>query len=471
MNNDAFRALVRERAKIKTTKEIAREAVEQEFEKRKKRKHGGSSSEESDGSDTDQEDEPRRDLLTPVVAQKKARQQNESKYRDRAKERREGKNVDYQAQASLLEGVTAKGTEESNMDRVTISKYLGGDEAHTHLVKGLDVTLVRKVKRELGKETMDVDADSLPGKVEKKEEFVQDKVQARLLLQRVNCRSISSELGRQMLSHLKNVHLPLPPLSQLFIRTSPAGFAIQRSILTFSTLGDPRDRNRAWEVPLESTQAVSHADVSAAREETNGATPVDAGLLQQMKRVLAPKNQEEKTAACSAGETSVAKGKMQKHQGHSETINAEESDDDDIFDGIDDYVPPTQASASNRAVSVGHDGQGNKTQDSIFSGLIAPKKQQPLRAVVPMPNSANDLSQRTVISRDVLGSQVVPPKANSTHAGISVSSYQGGYGEEMDVDFDGRFAAEEEHDDGKKRRKEETTLAALEYGAGRRKRK
>jgi hypothetical protein len=120
MDNDAFRALVQERAKIKSTKEIAREAVEDEYRKRKKRKRGGSSSEESDGSDTDQ-DELHRDLLTPVVAQKKI-QSNESKYRDRAKERREGKNLDYEAHASLLEGFTEGGvTDDRDMDRLTLS--------------------------------------------------------------------------------------------------------------------------------------------------------------------------------------------------------------------------------------------------------------------------------------------------------------------------------------------------------------
>jgi ribosome assembly protein YihI (activator of Der GTPase) len=42
MDNEAFRALVEERAKPKSTKEIAREAVEEEFRTRKqKRKRGG----------------------------------------------------------------------------------------------------------------------------------------------------------------------------------------------------------------------------------------------------------------------------------------------------------------------------------------------------------------------------------------------------------------------------------------------
>ncbi len=40
MDNEAFRALVAERSKPKSTKEIAREAVEQEFRDRKSRAGG-----------------------------------------------------------------------------------------------------------------------------------------------------------------------------------------------------------------------------------------------------------------------------------------------------------------------------------------------------------------------------------------------------------------------------------------------
>jgi hypothetical protein len=58
--NEAFLALVKERVKPKSTKEIARKAVEEEFRARKKKRKrggiGGSSSEESD--DSDREDVP-----------------------------------------------------------------------------------------------------------------------------------------------------------------------------------------------------------------------------------------------------------------------------------------------------------------------------------------------------------------------------------------------------------------------------
>ena len=60
-------------------------------------------------------------------------------YRDRARERRQDVNPDYVDSADLR--VSEGLTEET-------SKFLGGDEAHTHLVKGLDFALLRKVKEE-----------------------------------------------------------------------------------------------------------------------------------------------------------------------------------------------------------------------------------------------------------------------------------------------------------------------------------
>ena len=55
-----------------------------------------------------------------------------SKYRDRAKERRDDANPDY-----------ADAANQAVLD-VEQSKFLGGDEHYTHLVKGLDLALLRK---------------------------------------------------------------------------------------------------------------------------------------------------------------------------------------------------------------------------------------------------------------------------------------------------------------------------------------
>lgn len=61
-------------------------------------------------------------------------------YRDRAQERRNDANPDYDAQLEAAALVNAEQTQ-----------YLGGDAEHTHLVKGLDFALLRKVRGDADK--------------------------------------------------------------------------------------------------------------------------------------------------------------------------------------------------------------------------------------------------------------------------------------------------------------------------------
>ncbi|ELW54061.1 Protein Red, partial [Tupaia chinensis] len=78
------------------------------------------------------------------------------KYRDRAKERRDGVNKDYE-ETELISttanyravGPTAeadKSAAEKRRQLIQESKFLGGDMEHTHLVKGLDFALLQKSK-------------------------------------------------------------------------------------------------------------------------------------------------------------------------------------------------------------------------------------------------------------------------------------------------------------------------------------
>lgn len=80
-------------------------------------------------------------------------------YRDRAKERREGQNPDYQAEdpLSTASGYRAVAPDlksgldaaERRRQMIQESKFLGGDMEHTHLVKGLDYALLQKVRSEI----------------------------------------------------------------------------------------------------------------------------------------------------------------------------------------------------------------------------------------------------------------------------------------------------------------------------------
>ena len=84
-------------------------------------------------------------------------------YRDRAKERREQSAPEYQGELSGavlagvpggVPGVTAR--DELRQLSVEESKFLGGDVEHTHLVKGLDFALLRKVRAEMAETEKDV---------------------------------------------------------------------------------------------------------------------------------------------------------------------------------------------------------------------------------------------------------------------------------------------------------------------------
>lgn len=88
-------------------------------------------------------------------------QELSEKYRDRARERRDGINPDYQNVSTpghsntnayravapdVKSGVDAA---ERRKRIIQESKFLGGDMEHTHLVKGLDYALLQKVRSEL----------------------------------------------------------------------------------------------------------------------------------------------------------------------------------------------------------------------------------------------------------------------------------------------------------------------------------
>ncbi|OEL18560.1 Suppressor of mec-8 and unc-52 protein-like protein 2, partial [Dichanthelium oligosanthes] len=78
------------------------------------------------------------------------------RYRDRAKERREDQNPDYEpTELGSFHAVAPPGTdlrlEDAHKISIEKSKYLGGDLEHTHLVKGLDYALLHKVRSEIEK--------------------------------------------------------------------------------------------------------------------------------------------------------------------------------------------------------------------------------------------------------------------------------------------------------------------------------
>lgn len=117
----------------------------QKTQKQKRNKHHGQAS----GSKTKQAK-----IEEPVI------NLPSTSYRDRAKERREGINKDFELDPDDLrisnpisQGINLDEREEIDEEerrrlQIEESKYLGGDVEHTHLVKGLDFALLEKVKND-----------------------------------------------------------------------------------------------------------------------------------------------------------------------------------------------------------------------------------------------------------------------------------------------------------------------------------
>merc|ERR1711899_619188 len=107
-----------------------------------------------------------------------------SKYRDRAKERRdggEGGRPDESSGAYRAVAPDVKGNfdaAERRRQMIQESKFLGGDMEHTHLVKGLDFALLQKVRSEIATREKvsveDVETTEAPPKPNMKLEKYQD---------------------------------------------------------------------------------------------------------------------------------------------------------------------------------------------------------------------------------------------------------------------------------------------------------
>ncbi|KAI0285809.1 RED-like protein N-terminal region-domain-containing protein [Russula aff. rugulosa BPL654] len=108
--------------------------------------------------------QPKGKAISPSVPAFKPRKLKKASedYRDRAEERRAGKEGDYAQVEALLEEFEKKNAE--NEDRAAVEeqrRYLGGDSDHSILVKGLDFALLEQNKARLASTSSKQDDEAL----------------------------------------------------------------------------------------------------------------------------------------------------------------------------------------------------------------------------------------------------------------------------------------------------------------------
>jgi hypothetical protein len=429
-----------------TSKEIARYAVEEEFKEIKKKRKlnndgfdgdfnasdddgGGSDDDDGNGNDSSKSNANRKndvdldeDYPRNGKRKKKNKKNDESdgKYRDRAKERREGKNLDYQATENISlpvntgtnigigGGTMITGTgSNNNAARTTMigatntleyrhhemTKYLGGDEEFTHLVKGLDKSLADKVRREemRGKkeggtsavtgtstghdledsENIDLDqimedAKALKAKNEQKlkelrpKTTIQDKISSSSSLVSSMASYIQKMEARKASTATTSSTTPVihhPPIQKLkTTRLSAAGETIHYSTLKFSLNENHHDMKKySWEIPKESIRAKPQQQISTIQRGDENVllstcTPLDSNLILKIKSVLeAASNKKIKREKVKESYKRKAKLTVKKQKEEVELLKRgnshileEDDSDDDIYGNIGDYVPTTK---------------------------------------------------------------------------------------------------------------------------------
>eukprot|EP00980_Cylindrotheca_fusiformis_P009357 scaffold2047_cov129-Cylindrotheca_fusiformis.AAC.36 len=292
MNNAGFADLVRKQSKTSSTKEIARKAVEEEWKRKKKRRRGGgdSSDEESDS------DRPRR-KKKEVDEEKEEKFEPSADYRDRAKERREGK---------------PGAPREDDDETLQLAQAPA---------KGLDVSLARKIRQELkSNDNDDLKSDH--------EQTIVSSLPTLEQATKVMQQFISSDQpgSSTMVEYVQKSLDQMLGIKTKKVNCGVAGKHVQRSRLVLALDGCPSDLKRSWEVPREVTQASSFHDFPR----------LDLELLEKIDKAL-PKKRLSRDMKFSKSENeppgpSSTQGPVK--------ADAEEEDDEDIFGGLDDYVAP-----------------------------------------------------------------------------------------------------------------------------------
>jgi len=525
MDNEAFKDLVRGRAggggggkkarKDKTTKEIAREAVEAEFRvggKRRKRKRADGYDDDSDDSGGASSAGGAADDSAATKKRNWHRNQWEdngddeekeedldrsNKYRDRAKERREGGVV---AGSSGREPLR----QEQQFDTMLLPTS----------VKGLDRSIILKVQQHRQQEERQP-ALFLP----------QDEKQALDLLSAYSSsagaagsssshlRPPTSALGKELVRYVQQTYGCSDDASRIadasFGASTSSGRAVQRSTLTFSLRADPRNWARSWEVPLEARTAGrggvgsgafggtavdddedddrSAPSTAVAAVTAKMASPVDGGMIERIRKVLQRRfarqqkkhqHQQECDARISAAET-APNNNSRKKRGRGSTISnsangsvassknsernaaimessavagsdnqSEDNNDDDIFGDVGEYVPDDNLpEAGGEDASDGADIETGKPKkhSSVFDNILP---QLPRRATRNNGSRGTDAREEDSHAAAPTGDVEQPERQRLT--GLSSLEYDDDMGG-MDADFDGRLDAREKKKKKKKK--------------------
>nr|XP_051180585.1 suppressor of mec-8 and unc-52 protein homolog 2 isoform X2 [Lolium perenne] len=327
--------------------------------------------------------------------EKMARRKEESKkeepetprYRDRAKERREDQNPDYEpTELGSFHAVAPPGADLRLADAQKISieksKYLGGDLEHTHLVKGLDFALLNKVRSEIKK------PDAEDGKDAKARETKEDRS---ISFRTAIAKSVYQWTVKQQQSMIKTNEMFLPgrmafiynmedglnndipttvhrskadcPVPEEMVTVSVDGSVLDRiaKIMSYLRLGSSGKvlKKKKKERDTKGKNNLAGGDYDeAVRRQTNG-----SALKQHSEKELLP-----------PPPPLPRKSNFSEKEKHKPSVPIAREDDDDIFvgDGVDYTVPNKEMSRSPISEDMDESPHNHQNQSHLTEPAYGP---------------------------------------------------------------------------------------------------
>ncbi|CAH2263621.1 protein Red [Pararge aegeria] len=237
------------------------------------------------------------------------------KYRDRARERRDGVNditsadptsntsSAYRAVApDLKSGIDAK---ERRRQMIQESKYLGGDMEHTHLVKGLDYALLQKVRSEIQTREQEQEAEMERLVSEPVEEPIDEKKEAPPLEEEIEFKIPTARVIYNLIMEQKSKKVMR---NELF---APGRMAYVVEL----------DEEGTIDSDIPTTLTRSKADVPEADERSSASTANDV-VLEKLSQIFSYLRHGRHRKLKKAKDKTAEKGR----------------NDDSIYGDIGDYV-------------------------------------------------------------------------------------------------------------------------------------
>ncbi|XP_076814335.1 protein Red-like [Clavelina lepadiformis] len=247
------------------------------------------------------------------------------KYRDRSKERREGKGdytdvelisttADYRAVGPTSE--MDRTSAEKRRQVIQESKFLGGDMAHTHLVKGLDFALLQKVRAEIST------------KERENEEILDDILEKDQKSEPTQCDNVVDSMNNKMAKNVYRI------LFQQKIPIRNETFLPGRMAYVFELEDEYADSD------LPTTLMRSKMDCPTL--ETHTTLSTNDIVINKLTQILAYLRHGSKD-----------KHKKKKEKKSKSEIHKPAEADMNIFDDVGEYVPPSKASKKHSKHGVG----------------------------------------------------------------------------------------------------------------------